>query len=246
MFCRPGETPLFLNRLLCAEFLRGYLDCPKSEGILDKSIYTVLRCNEFTGLLSANVLWKFIFNEPFRWLSGKTSKLSGWSLYKMSEVADQIEKALVEIEAEAIIGSADDRQTIYTENQAEKARGYARAVRVGDVVHVSGCTSIDADRNVRAVGDWAGQYDLAHKGIEAALKEAGAMLGDVVRRRTFTIDPAEQNRPYGEGPPWFKESRPVSLGCRISGLADPEMLVEVDAMAVIGASQEIEWLSLAE
>ncbi|MDD9928825.1 MAG: Rid family hydrolase [Rhodospirillaceae bacterium] len=158
----------------------------------------------------------------------------------------QYPEMLVEIEAEAIIGSANDRQTIYTENQAEKARGYARAVRVGDVVHVSGCTSIDADRNVRAVGDWAGQYDLAHEGIEAALKEAGATLDDVVRRRTFTIDRAEQNRPYGEGPPWFKDSRPVSLGCRISGLADPEMLVEVDAMAVIGASEDIEWLSLAE
>ena len=158
----------------------------------------------------------------------------------------QVPEMLVEIEAEAIIGSANDRQIIYTENQAEKARGYSRAVRVGDVVHVSGCTSIDADRNVRAVGDWAAQFDMAHEGIEAALKEAGATLDDIVRRRTFTIDRAEQNRPYGEGPPWFKDSRPVSLGCRISGLADPEMLVEVDAMVVIGAHEDIEWLSLAE
>ena len=153
---------------------------------------------------------------------------------------------MVEIETEAIIGSAQDRQIIYTENQAEKARGYARAVRVGDVIHVSGCTSIDADRNVRAVGDWAGQYDLAHQGIELALEKAGATLGDVVRRRTFTIEEAEQNRPYGEGPLWFKDSRPVSLGCRISSLADPKMLVEVDAMAIVGANEDIEWLSLAD
>ena len=158
----------------------------------------------------------------------------------------QYKEMLVEIEAEAVIGSTQDRQTIYTENQAEKARGYARAVRVGDIVHVSGCTSIDANRNVCAIGDWAGQYDLAHKGIEAALTEAGATLDDVVRRRTFTIDRAEQNRPYGEGPSWFKDSRPVSLGCRVSALADPEMLVEVDAMAIIGAREDIEWLSLAE
>ncbi len=157
-----------------------------------------------------------------------------------------VPEMLVEIEAEAIVGSANDRQTIYTANEAEKPRGYSRAVRVGDVVHVSGCTSIDADRNVRAVGDWAAQYDLAHEGIEAALKEAGATLDDIVRRRTFTIDRAEQNRPYGEGPAWFKDSRPVSLGCRISGLADPEMLVEVDAMAIIGAHEDIEWLSLAD
>jgi len=157
-----------------------------------------------------------------------------------------VPEMLVEIEAEAIIGSANDRQIIYTENEAEKPRGYSRAVRVGDVVHVSGCTSIDADRNVRAVGDWAAQYDLAHEGIEAALEQAGATLDDIVRRRTFTIDRAEQNRPYGEGPAWFKDSRPVSLGCRISGLADPEMLVEVDAMAIIGAREDIEWLSLAD
>ena len=157
-----------------------------------------------------------------------------------------VPEMLVEIEVEAIIGSAGDRQTIYTENQAEKPRGYSRAVRVGDVVHVSGCTSIDADRNVRAVGDWAAQYDLAHEGIRDALEQAGATLDDVVRRRTFTIDRAEQNRPYGEGPAWFEDSRPVSLGCRISGLADPEMLVEVDAMAIIGAHEDIEWLSLAE
>lgn len=153
---------------------------------------------------------------------------------------------LVEIEAEAIVGSADDRQIIYTENEQEKARGYCRAVRVGDVVHVSGCTSIDADRRVRAKGDWAAQFDMAHEGIRAALEKAGASLDDVVRRRTFTIDRAEQNRPYGEGPPWFENSRPVSLGCRIAGLADPEMLVEVDAMAIIGAHEDIEWLSLAE
>lgn len=158
----------------------------------------------------------------------------------------QTPEMLVEIEVEAIIGSANDRQTIYTENQTEKARGYARAVRVGDVVHVSGCTSFDADRNIRAPGDWAGQFDLAHEEIEAALKQAGATMDDIVRRRTFTIDRAEQNRPYGEGPPWFKDSRPVSLGCRISELADPDMLVEVDAMAIIGASQDIEWLSLAD
>lgn len=152
----------------------------------------------------------------------------------------------VEIEAEAIIGSGADRQIIYSAHESEKPRGYSRAVRVGDVVHVSGCTSIDPNRNVRAVDDWAAQYDLAHENIELALKEAGATLDDVVRRRTFTIDRAEQNRPYGEGPTWFKDSRPVSLGCRISGLAIPEMLVEVDAMAIIGASQDIEWLSTAE
>ena len=149
---------------------------------------------------------------------------------------------LVEIEAEAIVGAADARRDIYTEKQRERARGYARAVAVGDVVHVSGCTSIDADGAVQAAGDWARQYDLCHETIRWALAEAGVPLDDVVRRRIFTVAEAEQNRPYGEGPGWFADSRPVSMGCRIAGLAQTEMLVEVDAVAVRGAHQDIEWL----
>ncbi len=73
---------------------------------------------------------------------------------------------------------------------------------------------------------------------------AGAKLDDVVRRRSFTIAPAEQNRACGEGPDWFKDSRPVSMGCRLDSLADPAILVEVDAVAVIGAQANIEWLGL--
>jgi hypothetical protein len=53
-----GCIPLLLHRITIAEFVRGYLDCPKSEGKLDKSIYTVIRCNEFVGLLCANSLWE--------------------------------------------------------------------------------------------------------------------------------------------------------------------------------------------
>jgi hypothetical protein len=67
-------------------------------------------------------------------------------------------------------------------------------------------------------------------------------LDDVVRRRSFTIAVAEQNRPYGDGPGWLKDSRPVSMGCRMDSLADPVMLVEVDAVAVVGAHMDIEWL----
>ena len=148
----------------------------------------------------------------------------------------------IEIEVEAILGAAGNRHDFYTGKEREKARGYARAVAVGDVVHVSGCTSVDDDGVVQAPGDWAAQYDLCHEAVEAALEMAGASLDDVIRRRSFTIGSAEQNRPYGEGPAWFKDSRPVSMGCRIDSLADPAMLVEVDAVAVKGAHADIEWL----
>jgi enamine deaminase RidA (YjgF/YER057c/UK114 family) len=147
---------------------------------------------------------------------------------------------LVEIEAEAIIGAAQARRDIYTPQLREKSRGYARAVEVGDWVYVSGCTSLDAAGDVQAAGDWAGQYDLAHAGVRWALAQAGATLDDVIRRRTFTVQSAQVNRPYGEGPAWFVQSCPVSMGCRITGLARPELLVEIEAVALKGAHADIE------
>ena len=149
---------------------------------------------------------------------------------------------LVEIEAEAVVGAARTRRDIYTEKMRERPRGYARAVEVGDRVYVSGCTSISPAGEVQAAGDWAAQYDIAHEAIRWALAQAGATLDDAIRRRTFTVDGARVNRPYGEGPAWFRESCPTSLGCRISGLARPELVVEVEVMAVKGAHANIEWL----
>jgi enamine deaminase RidA (YjgF/YER057c/UK114 family) len=149
---------------------------------------------------------------------------------------------LIEIEAEAIVGAAVSRREIYLQEQRERSRGYARAVAAGDAVFVSGCTAISLTGEVQAAGDWAAQSDLAHQAIERALGHAGATLDDVVRRRSFTVDGAEVNRPHGQGPAWFARSCPSSLGCRVSGLARPELLVEVEVAAVKGAGADIEWI----
>ena len=146
----------------------------------------------------------------------------------------------VEIEAEAVAGAATSRRDIYTRQQREKPRGYARAVQVGDWIWVSGCTALDAAGQPRAAGDWAAQSDLAVETIRWTLEQAGATLDDVVRRRTFTVDGAEVNRPYGQGPAWFAGSRPAALGCRIAALARPELLVEIEVAAVKGAGAGIE------
>ena len=149
---------------------------------------------------------------------------------------------LVEIEAEAVLGAARSRRDIYTQHMREKPRGYARAVVVGDEVYVSGCTSVSATGEVQAPGDWARQYDLAVDTSRWALEQAGASMDDVVRRRTFTVEGAKQNRAYGDGPTPFAKSHPASLGCRISGLARPELAVEVEVTAVKGAGAEIQWI----
>jgi enamine deaminase RidA (YjgF/YER057c/UK114 family) len=149
---------------------------------------------------------------------------------------------LVEIEAEAVIGAARTRRDIYTQQQREKPRGYARAVAVDNQVYLSGCTSVSAAGEVQAPGDWARQYDLAMDTIGWALEQAGSSLDDVVRRRTFTVQGAQQNRAYGQGPAPFAKSHPTSLGCRISGLARPELVVEVEVTAVKGAGANIAWI----
>ena len=149
---------------------------------------------------------------------------------------------LVEIEAEAVLGAARTRRDIYTEHMREKPRGYSRAVVVGDQVYVSGCTSFSSKGEVRAAGDWAAQFELTIDTIGWALGQAGVSLDDVVRRRTFTVQGARQNRPYGEGPAPFAKSHPASLGCRISGLAHPELLVEIEVTAVKGAGTGIQWI----
>jgi enamine deaminase RidA (YjgF/YER057c/UK114 family) len=149
---------------------------------------------------------------------------------------------LIEIEAEAIIGAARSRRDVYTAQQREKPRGYARAVEVGDWVYVSGCTSLSPAGEVQAMGDWATQSDLAHDAIRWALEQTGATMDDVIRRRTFTVDSAQVNRPAGAGPAWFASSCPASLGCRIAGLARPELLVEVEVAALKGAHAHSEWV----
>jgi enamine deaminase RidA (YjgF/YER057c/UK114 family) len=149
---------------------------------------------------------------------------------------------LVEIEAEAVIGAARTRRDIYTQRQREKPRGYARAVAVGEQVFLSGCTSVSAAGEVQAAGDWARQYDLAMDTIRWALGQAGSSVDDVVRRRTFTVQGAQQNRAHGEGPTPFAKSHPTSLGCRISGLARPELVVEIEVSAVKGAGAGITWI----
>ena len=147
---------------------------------------------------------------------------------------------LIEIEAEAIIGAAKARRDIYTQQQREKPRGYARLVEVGERIYMSGCTDLDAAGQVQAPNDWAAQYDHALETVRWSLDQVGASLDDVVRRQTFTVDRAQVNRPLGQGPAYFAGSRPASMGCRIMGLARPELLVEVEVMAVKGAGTGIE------
>jgi enamine deaminase RidA (YjgF/YER057c/UK114 family) len=111
--------------------------------------------------------------------------------------------------------------------------GFSRAVRVGDLVFVSGCAPIAADGSVAAPGDVKGQTKRCLQIIEAALAQAGADIRHVVRTRVFLTDMTrwkEAGEAHGE---MFKDIEPACSFLGTSALINPEWLVEVEADAVV-------------
>jgi enamine deaminase RidA (YjgF/YER057c/UK114 family) len=109
--------------------------------------------------------------------------------------------------------------------------GYSRAVRVGDRIYVTGTTATGENSNIVGVGDAYVQTVQCIRNINRALKALGAGLQNVVRTRMFVTDISrweEYGRAHGE---FFREIMPATTMVEVSGLIDPDMLIEIEADA---------------
>ncbi len=128
---------------------------------------------------------------------------------------------------------ATEKRHYHSGTKWESIVGYSRAIRVGNMIFVTGTTATDEHDEVVGVGDAYGQTIQIIRNIERALKSLDASLNDVIRTRMFVTDISlwqEYGRAHGE---FFREIKPCTTMVEVSRLIDERMLIEIEADALV-------------
>jgi reactive intermediate/imine deaminase len=126
------------------------------------------------------------------------------------------------------------RQNFATNSKWEPIVGYSRAVRMGDMIFVTGTTATDEQGELVGVGDVYAQTKQVLANIARVLGRAGASMKDVVRTRIFVTDISQWETIGRAHAEHFRDIRPATTMVEVSKLIDSRMLVEIEADAVIG------------